>query len=98
MLMDHPPPMTEKNYRTISNICNQKIKVVAEKLMHEACEEIRGLSLDSEFVDTGIKHVNRYLRISPKMTCYLVAYMERLKTKMSLLMVRYGTVCQSNVS
>ena len=41
MLMDHPPPMTEKNDRTISNICNQKIKAVAEKLMHEACEEIR---------------------------------------------------------
>ena len=57
MLIDHPPPMTEKNYRTISNIFSQKIKVVAEKLMHEACEEIRGLSLDSEFVDTGIKHV-----------------------------------------
>ena len=54
MLMDHPLPMTEKNYRTISNIFNQKIKVVAEKLMHEACEEIRGLSLDSEFVDTGV--------------------------------------------
>ena len=66
--------------------------------MHEACEEIRGLSLDSEFVDTGIKHINRYLRISPKMTCYLAAYMESLKTKTSLSMVRYGTVCQSNVS
>ena len=26
--------------------------------MHEACEEIPGSSLDSEFVDTGIKHVN----------------------------------------
>ena len=55
--MDHLPPMTEKNYRTISNIFNQKIKVVAENLMHKACEEIHGLSLDSEFVDTGIKHV-----------------------------------------
>ena len=46
--------MTENNDRTISNIFNQKIKVVAEKLMHEACEEIRGFSLDSEFVDTGV--------------------------------------------
>ena len=66
--------------------------------MHKACEEIRGLSFDSEFVDTGIKHVNRYLRISPSMTCYLAAYMGRLKTKRSLSTVRYGTVCQSNVS
>ena len=33
MLMDHQPPMTEKNYRTISNIFNQKI-IVAEKLKH----------------------------------------------------------------
>ena len=61
--------------------------------MHEACEDIRGLSLDSEFVDTGIKHVNRYLRISPKMTCYLASYMERLKAKISLSTVRYMEPC-----
>ena len=28
LLMVHPPPMTEKNYRTISIIFSQKIKVV----------------------------------------------------------------------
>ena len=37
MLMDHPPPMTEKNYRNISYSFNQKIKEVAETLMQGGC-------------------------------------------------------------
>ena len=52
-LMGHLPPMTDKNYRNISNLFNQKIKEVAETLLQEACKDIRG-SLDSEFIDTGV--------------------------------------------
>ena len=58
MLMDHKPPISEKNFRNISNIFNQKIEEVEKTLMQEACKEMRG-SLDSEFVDTGVTRQKR---------------------------------------
>ena len=41
MLMNHPPPMTEKHYRTTSSVFNKSVKKVAKIVMHEAAEEIQ---------------------------------------------------------
>ena len=42
-LMNHPPPMCEKNYRRISENFNSVIKREAKKIMKAACEEVRSI-------------------------------------------------------
>ena len=41
-LMNHPPPMTEKNYRKTTKVFCDKIKGVAETLTQEASVELHG--------------------------------------------------------
>ena len=51
MLMNHPPPMTEKHYRTTSSVFNKSVK----KVMHEAAEEIHSsTSFENDVVDTAV--------------------------------------------
>ena len=45
VLMNHPPLMTEKNYRKILSAFNKGVKEVAEIVMQDACNEIRRDSL-----------------------------------------------------
>ena len=40
-LMNHPPPMTEKNYRAINNVFHSATKKVTETVMREAKDELR---------------------------------------------------------
>ena len=60
MLMNHPPPMHEKNYRKIGYKFYDGVKDVAEGIMKEACDEVRSLSTgyteedDSIIMDTGV--------------------------------------------
>ena len=39
-LMNHPPPMTEKNYRKVTTVFNNKVKEVANTIMNEAAQEL----------------------------------------------------------
>ena len=66
-LMDHPPPMTEKNYRKLTNVYNSKIKQVAETVMTEAAVELHktddiiadiGVSLDGTWQKRGFTSLN----------------------------------------
>ena len=41
MLMNHPPPMNEKNYRKIEYTFYDGVEDVAEGIMKEACDEVR---------------------------------------------------------
>ena len=41
MLMNHPPPMTEKNFRKINYMFRDAAKEVSETIMKEASDEIR---------------------------------------------------------
>ena len=41
MLMNHPPPMTEKNYRKIGYTYHDAVKQVADEIMIEAVNELR---------------------------------------------------------
>ena len=52
-LMNHPPPMTEKNSCKISYASNKGVKEVAETVMQDGCNEIRRYSHD-EVVDTAV--------------------------------------------
>ena len=55
MLMNHPPPMTEKNYRKTSSVFNKSVKHVAKMVMHEAAEEIHSSnSFENDIVDTAV--------------------------------------------
>ena len=59
MLMNHPPPMHEKNYRNIGYKFYDGVKEVAESVMKEACDEVRSLSTgynaeDNVIMDTGV--------------------------------------------
>ena len=53
VLMNHPPPMTEKNYRKIAYAFNKGVKEVAGTVMQDACIEIRRNSPD-EIIDTAV--------------------------------------------
>ena len=59
MLMNHPPPMHEKNYRNIGYTFYDGVKEVAESVMKEACDQVRSLSTgynaeDNVIMDTGV--------------------------------------------
>ena len=55
VLMNHPPPMTEKNYRKLSTIFRNSVKHVAESVMNDAALEIhtKNVAIDN-VVDTGV--------------------------------------------
>ena len=53
VLMNHPPPMTEKNYRKIAYAFNKGVKEVAGTVMQNACIEIRRNS-PNEIIDTAV--------------------------------------------
>ena len=53
-LMNHPPPMTEKNYRKTTKVFCDKIKGVAETLTQEASVELHGTTPPDQIVDVGI--------------------------------------------
>ena len=56
VLMNHPPPMTEKNYRKLSNVFRNLVKHVAETAMKDAALEIHKqnhVTIDN-IVDTGV--------------------------------------------
>ena len=57
-LMNHPSPMTEKNYRKLSSVYRNSVKEVAETVMQEAALEIYNKKHDADYddniVDTGI--------------------------------------------
>ena len=40
--MNHPLPVNEKNYRKITSVVNVCVKKVAEQVMLEAAEKLRG--------------------------------------------------------
>ena len=40
-IINHPPPMTEKNYRKISHSFTEAARAVALKSMNDAAEDIR---------------------------------------------------------
>ena len=46
IFMNHPSPVTEKNYRKKSYAFNKGVKEVAETAMQDACNEIRRDSSD----------------------------------------------------
>ena len=52
--MNHPPPMTEKNYRKTTKVFCDKIKGVAETLTQEASVELHGTTPPDQIVDVGI--------------------------------------------
>ena len=60
MLMNHPLPMNEKNYRKIGYKFYNGVKDVAEGIMKEACDEVRSLCSGyteedaSIIMDTGV--------------------------------------------
>ena len=58
VLMKHPSPMTEKNYRKLSSVYRNSVKEVAETVMQEAALEIYNKTYDDNcddnIVDTGI--------------------------------------------
>ena len=60
MLMNHPPPMHENNYRKIGYKFYDGVKDVAEGIMKVACDEVLSLSTgytkedDSIIMDTGV--------------------------------------------
>ena len=58
MLMNHPPPMTEKHYRKINYMFRDAAKEVGETIMKEASDEIRKEnhceSDQDDIVDTGV--------------------------------------------
>lgn len=41
MLMNHPPPITENNYRNIGYEYHDAVKLVADEIMEEAVNELR---------------------------------------------------------
>lgn len=54
-LINHPPPMTEKNYRKIANNFNKAIKKVALEVMQQSCKEVVKLNAENstDVVDTA---------------------------------------------
>ena len=61
--MNHPPPVNGKNYRKITlplltgkitSVVNVTVKEVAEQVMLEAAEELRGENSTSDPVDVGV--------------------------------------------
>ena len=61
-IINHPPPMTEKNYRNISHSFTEATRAVALKSMNDAAEDIRcnddvvvgiGVSLDGTWQRRG---------------------------------------------
>ena len=57
VLMNHPPPMTEKNYRKLSTIFRNSAKHVAETVMKDAALEIHKQNHDvtiDNVIDTGV--------------------------------------------
>ena len=60
MLMNHPHPMHEKNYRKIGYNFYDGVKDVADGIVKEACDEVRSLSTgytkedDNVIIDTGV--------------------------------------------
>ena len=53
MLMNHPPPMNENNYRKIGYKV-YGVKYVAEGIMKEVCDEVRSLSAGYTEEDASI--------------------------------------------
>ena len=53
-LMNHPPPVNEKNYRKITSVENVAVNEVAEQVLLEAAEELRGENTRSDPVDVGV--------------------------------------------
>ena len=51
-IINHPPPMTEKNYRKISHSFTEAARAVALKSTNNAAEDIR--CNDDVVVDTGV--------------------------------------------
>ena len=51
-IINHPPPMTEKNYRKISHSFTEAVRAVALKSMNDAAEDIR--CNDDNVVDIGV--------------------------------------------
>ena len=57
VLMNHPAPMTEKNYRKVNKIYRYSAKEVADKIMKEAALELRSNNNSNDelgIVDTGV--------------------------------------------
>ena len=57
VLMNHPPPMTEKNYRKLSTVFRNSVKHVAETVMKDAALDIHKQNHDvtiDNVVDTGV--------------------------------------------
>ena len=60
MLMNHPPPMSEKSYRKLNYKVNNSIKVVASNSMNAAAEDIEAREATSaderlhNYIDTGV--------------------------------------------
>ena len=53
-LLNHPPPMTKKNYGKITSNVLKAVKDVSTTIMNEACDEIRGPSIG--IVNTGVSN------------------------------------------
>ena len=51
-IINHPPPMTEKNYRKISHSFTEAARAIALKSMNDAAEDIR--CNDDNVVDIGV--------------------------------------------
>ena len=51
-IINHPPPMTEKNYRNISHSFTEAARAVALKSMNDVAEDIR--CNDDVVVDIGV--------------------------------------------
>ena len=60
MLMNHPPPMSEKSYRKLNNKVNNSVKIVASNSMNAAAEDIKAREATSadehlhNYIDTGV--------------------------------------------
>ena len=52
LISNHPPPMTEKNYRKLSHSFTEAARAVAWKSMNDAAEDIR--CNDGNVVDIGV--------------------------------------------
>ena len=63
MLMNHPPPMSEKSYRKLNNKVNNSVKIVASNSMNAAAEDIKAREATSadehlhNYIDTVCWHL-----------------------------------------
>ena len=60
MLMNHPPPMSEKIYRKLNYKVNNSVKIFASNSMNAAAEDIKAREATSaderlhNYIDTGV--------------------------------------------